>query len=164
MNNIRFSESGLMADEEKFEVDEKKFQNEHMCELLRIARTSKDAQDFRTHAFDYLNKVGVNCPTTKCDGYINEDTFVCEGYDTKHIILGSVGTKVIVAKEIDEKPLVTDEFCGAQGDEGACKYCNFGTEHMTREDVFKKIAFCEECGFFMDFEKKQIGYTRDWTN
>jgi hypothetical protein len=154
-----------MTEEEKFEVDEKKFQNEHMIALLRLARVSKDAQDFGTRAFSYLDDKGLQCPTNECTGFINEDTFVCEGYDSKHVILRFNGTEVVVDKEIDAKPLVVDEFCVAQGDEGHCKYCHpGGDEYFSRIDVFKKVAFCEECGFFIDFEKKQIGYTREWTN
>jgi len=149
---------------EKLKIDEEKFQNEHVRKLLEIARESSDAQDFRDHAFKYLSEKGLNCPTSECSGYINEDTFICEAYDTNRVVLGLKNNQVAVVKQELEKPLVTDEFCDAQGKEGACKYCNFGTEHMTREDAFGKIAFCEECGFFIDFGKKQIGYTEDWTN
>ena len=152
------------ADNEKFEVDEEKFQNDHIRKLLEIARDSSDANDFRDRACKCLGEKGLDCPTSKCSGYINEDTFICEAYDTNRVVLGLKGNQVAVVKQQQEKPLVVDEFCSAQGDEGACKYCNFGTEHMTREDAFGKIAFCEECGFFIDYEKKQIGYTKDWTN
>lgn len=145
------------------ETDKGKYQNENIRKLLQIAKESSDTEEFKKRVFNFLDKIGVNCPTSGCSHYLTEETFVCLGYDTNHLLLSLVGNR-IETKQESAKPLVVDEFCVAQGDEGYCKYCHpGGDEYFSREDAFGKILFCEECGFFIDLEKKQIGYTEDWT-
>jgi len=145
------------------EIDKKKYENQNIRRLLQIAGKGLVPKEFREAVFAFLGKIPEECPTTGCSHYLTEETFVCLAYDTNQILLELVGNN-ITTKQVSNKPLVVHEFCEAQGDEGACKYCHpGGSEYLQREDAFGKIVFCEECGLFIDFEKKRIGYTEDWT-
>lgn len=145
------------------EIDKKMYENKNTRKLLQIAEKISDPKEFKEAVVEFLNKIEEPCPTTGCSHYLTEETFVCYAYDTNQMLLKLVGNN-IETKQVSDKPLVVDEFCEAQGDEGACKYCHpGGLEYLQREDAFGKILFCEECGLFIDFEKKRIGYTEDWT-
>jgi len=145
------------------EIDKEKYENKNIRKLLQIAEKNLDPKEFREAVFDFLNKIEETCPTTGCSHYPTEETFVCLAYDTNQMLLKLVGNN-IRTKQVSDKPLVVHEFCEAQGDEGACKYCHpGGLEYLQRQDAFGKILFCEECGLFIDLEKKRIGYTEDWT-
>ena len=140
-------------------IPQDRYDNDRIRRMLRASLTP----DFEAEVISVLNE-SDECPTTDCEHLITEDVFICTGYDTKHQILNLSSHQQILSETISAKPLVVEDFCSGQGDEGHCKYCNAGGAFFNREEPSDTLFFCENCGLFIDLGKKILGYTEDWTN
>ena len=138
-------------------VNSSKYNNDKIYRLL----SSINSQNYNEEIISILSE-SDECPSNDCTHIMTEDSYICNGYDTEQTVLELVNGRII-SKTISAKPLVTVEFCEAQGDEGHCKYCSVGGAYSDRYEPEGTLFFCEECGLFIDLSNKKIGYTRDWT-
>ncbi len=131
-------------------------------DLAEIINCSKDS-NLRSNVFRYLSKLNRPCPSPNCEHMVDEGAFVCLAYGTKQQIMHVEGqvTKIL---EIESNPLVIPVFCSVfcQLGEGketckSCKDLDFGYR------VKLNGLYCHGCGFFLDYDQRRVGYSKEWT-
>lgn len=131
-------------------------------DLAEIINCSKDS-NLKANVFRYLSKLDRLCPSPNCEHVVNEESFVCLAYGTQQQIMHIEG-QVAKIREIESNPFVIPAFCSVfcQLDEGkeACKSCrdrDFGYR------VKLNGLYCHGCGFFVDYDQRRVGYSKEWT-
>jgi hypothetical protein len=132
-----------------------------LVELVQFMDTPSEA---RSAVNSYLSKFSGTCPSHRCSHEIEQAPFLCKSYRSRW------HTFQIVRGELTNTPsdgyaLCTNEICtvlersGDSKKEGCreCKASNWNTRGKLDG------VYCHGCGFFIDFGRKQIGYTQEWT-
>ena len=132
-----------------------------LVELVQLTATPNEA---RSAVVNYLSKFPGTCPTNRCPHDLEQAPFLCESYPSRwhtfHFVRGDLNNSAS-----DGYALSTGEICTVlekTGDPnkekcGECKASNWA--RRAKLDGF----YCHGCGFFIDFGRRQIGYTREWT-
>ena len=132
-----------------------------LVDLVQLTNTPDEA---RTAVVNYLSKFAGTCPTNRCPHDLEQAPFLCKNYRSRwhtfQIIHGELKDSAS-----DGYALSTDEICSVldqTGDPGKdrCRECK-ASDWVTRGKL--DGVYCHGCGFFIDFGRKQIGYTQEWT-
>lgn len=131
-------------------------------DLAEIVANS-DRSEIRSNVLRYISKLNRSCPTQGCRHDLHENACNCFGYVTSREIARREGrdTKVL---EINSNPIVIDVFCFTFGrlssGKEPCKVCSEGGY------LYKAASnglYCHGCGFFIDYDKRMVGYSKEWT-
>jgi hypothetical protein len=132
-----------------------------LVELVQLTDTPNKA---RTAVMNYLNKFPKICPTDRCSHDLEQAPFLCKNFrfrwHTFRTVQGELKKSVS-----DGYALSTEETCTVLQKTGdprkeACHECK--TSNRVSRGKLDGI-YCHGCGFFIDFGRKQIGYTQEWT-
>ena len=132
-----------------------------LVELVQLTDTPTNA---RTAVMNYLGKFPGTCPTDRCLHDLEQAPFLCKNFrfrwHTFQIAHGELKKSVS-----DGYALSTEEICTVLHKTGdprkeACHECK--TSNRVSRGKLDGI-YCHGCGFFVDFGRKQIGYTQEWT-
>jgi hypothetical protein len=133
-------------------------------DLVEIVQLTDSPEAARTSVSKYLGKLPKQCPTPSCMHDLNDTPFLCKGYRNPWHLFRMVDDEVKSVTYVGNA-LSTTGICNA------LENCNDARKEPCRECKSNRQAqrealdgvFCHGCGFFIDFEHQQIGYTQEWT-
>ncbi len=133
-------------------------------DLVELVQLTDSPEAVRVAVSKYLRKLPKACPTPGCGDDLNHTPFLCKGYRYRWHLFKIVGDDLKSASSAGNT-LSTQGICTTlekinYPEKEACRECRSARrEH--REAL--EGVFCHGCGFFMDFDHQQIGYTQEWT-
>ncbi len=133
-------------------------------DLVELVQLTDSLEAARASVSRYLGKLLKHCPTPGCMHDLNNTPFLCKGYRNPWHLFRIVGDEVKSVTSAGNT-LSTTGICNA------LENCNDDRKEPCRECKSNRRAqrealdgiFCHGCGFFIDFERHQIGYTQEWT-
>ncbi|HUK49861.1 MAG TPA: hypothetical protein VLV18_02400 [Terriglobales bacterium] len=132
-----------------------------LVELVQLTDTPNEA---RAAVTVYLKRFPGTCPTNRCSHDLESSPYLCKTYRSRwhtfKILRGD-----LVNSASDGYALSTDEICNILGRTGdprkeGCRECKASNSNNRGK---MDGLYCHGCGFFIDFGRKQIGYTQEWT-
>jgi hypothetical protein len=146
-------------------------------DIARIVSFSSPGEDGRRELefsiSRYISKLRKPCPTQGCNHGITRGAAVCSGYEIEAIIIGSdsgrqspLSFEETSHRDEKSRPLVIPVFCFVfsellnHSEKEVCKRCR--EESFSYKRKFDGL-FCHGCGFFVDYENRTVGYSREWT-
>lgn len=112
----------------------------------------------------YLNRLDKPCPTPGCFQDVDYHPILCKGYRFRWYTFKIMGDRL---KSISTAghALSTNQICGIlkssnYREKAKCRDCK-ASGHSYREAL--DGIFCHGCGFFIDYNCRQIGYAQEWT-
>lgn len=130
-----------------------------MEDLVHLLQTIPDQSQARAAIQRYMSSMPKDCPNPNCFHQPTDEVYICTGYSARQHLyaVGNDGAKI--ATRVSH-PLVLDAFCQLQM-RGNCKACK-AAGYFYRRQTNGKVVFCHNCGFFIDFERRTVGYTEDF--
>ncbi len=135
-----------------------------LIDLVELVQLTDSPEAARTAVERYLNKLAKPCPTPGCAYHLNDLPFLCRGYRVRWYLFTMAGDEM---KSVSSSghALSTKEICGIlensdYPEKEPCRECK-AAGSAYRETM--KGVFCHGCGFFIDYNHQQIGYTQEWT-
>lgn len=124
---------------------------------------SSNRSEVRNSVLRYISKLSGLCPTLSCHHHITEGVFDCYGYETQREVI-HLDAHVPKIEAVRSNPLVINMFCSIfyqlhQGKE-PCKTCR---DEGFRYKVPLMGLYCHGCGFFVDYDRGMVGYSKEWT-
>ena len=135
-----------------------------IIDLVELVQLTDSPEAARTSVSYYLRKLPKQCPTPGCMHDLNDAPFLCKGYRNPWHLFRIVGYE-LKSVTSSGNALSTAGICNAlekRCDIGKdpCRECE--TNRQAQREALDGL-FCHGCGFFIDFEHQQIGYTQEWT-
>ena len=131
-------------------------------DIAEILASSKDSE-LRRNVLRYMSRLHKPCPSPNCQHPAIEGAFICHGYEGEQRVI-EVDGALSKVEDIKSNPLVTppfcEVFCRLSRGKDVCKTCR-------REEFGYRAKldglYCHSCGFFVDYGRRRVGYTKEWT-
>lgn len=133
-------------------------------DLVELVQLTDSPEAAKAAVSKYLRKLPKACPTPGCLHDLNHAPFLCKGYRYRWHLFKIVGDELKSAASAGNA-LSTQGICTTleksnYPEKEACRECK--TTRRAHREALDGV-FCHGCGFFIDFDHQQIGYTQEWT-
>jgi len=133
-------------------------------DIVELVKLTNSPSVAKAAVFKYLDKLPKACPTPGCMHDLNTTPFLCKNYRNPWQLFGIVNGSMRSATWLGNA-LSTLDICSTlerceDEEKQQCKKCK--NNRPAHREAFDGI-FCHGCGFFIDFEHQQIGYSKEWT-
>ena len=135
-----------------------------ITDLVELVQFTDTPDQARTAVMKYLRKFPGKCPSPRCSHDLEQTPYLCRHYRFRWHTLQMVQGKL---KSSPSKgyALSTQEICTVlrKTEDPRKEHCHeCGASDRPARGKMDGI-YCHGCGFFIDFGRKQIGYTQEWT-
>ncbi len=135
-----------------------------ITDLVELVQLTEGPNAARASVGKYLGKLGKPCPTPGCLHELTPEPFLCKGYRFRRYLFRLTGEELRSVRS-NGYALSTHEMCGVLRksvfvEKEACRECE-ADPRMYREAI--DGLFCQGCGFFIDYDNREVGYAQEWT-
>lgn len=135
-----------------------------LIDLVELVQLTDSREAARIAVGKYLSKLAKPCPTPGCLHELSSLPFLCKGYRSRWYLFRMVGDEMKSATTAGSA-LSTQQICNVlessnYPEKEPCRECK--TVRRAYREALEGV-FCHGCGFFIDYDHRQIGYTQEWT-